>query len=296
MRSKKRWLDIKDYPFLSHYHFSNAGKMHYIDEGTGDVIVFLHGNPTWSFTYRKLIKELSKNYRCIAIDHIGFGFSDKPRNWSYLPKEHAENFDGFVKRLGLTNITLVVNDWGGPIGLSYAVNNPANVKRLVLFNTWMWSVKGNGYYERFSGFMGGAIGRFLIKYFNYFGKSVVSLATGNKKNFPKIIQKVYYQHLEKPMDRKGCWVFPKEIINSSEWLNSLWEKRNNIKDIPVLLLWGMKDIAFRKDILKVWSDFFSNKKVVEFLDAGHYPQEEKGEESASLIKSFMQYDGVTHFL
>lgn len=285
-RQNKIWLDNYEYPFLSHYHFTDVGKMHYIDEGTGEILVFLHGNPTWSFTWRKLIKGLSRKYRCIAPDYIGFGFSDKPDTWSYLPYAHAANFENFVQRLGLQNITLVVNDWGGPIGLSYAVKYPQNVKRIILFNTWMWSVKGNKYYERFSSFMGGALGRFLIRNFNFFGRSVVSMATGEKQNFPKHIRQVYYKHLENKKDRKGCWVFPKEIINSSEWLDSLWQQKEKIKNIPALIIWGMKDIAFRKDVLAIWEKLFTNKKVIVLYKTGHYPQEEKGDDLIEPIQSF----------
>lgn len=283
------WLDKSEYPFKSHFFDTGVGKMHYVDEGVGQPILFLHGNPTWSFTYRKLIKKLSASYRCIAVDYIGFGLSDKPYNWTYKPQDHANYITDFINTLQLKNITLVVNDWGGPIGLSYAVENSNNIKALVLFNTWMWSVKGNGYYERFSGFMGGRLGRFLIKYFNFFGRSVVSMATGNQANFPAQTQKLYYKHLQTPKDRKGCWVFPKEIINSSDWLQTLWDKRDNIKKTQVLLIWGLKDIAFRKDILKKWDDFFDFSEIVEFPDAGHYPQEEKGEDSARYINNFLSH-------
>ncbi|MBN8694597.1 MAG: alpha/beta fold hydrolase [Bacteroidetes bacterium] len=287
MMETKTWLNRKEYPFKSNFFETGIGKMHYIDEGEGDPILFIHGNPTWSFTYRKIIKVLSVKYRCIAVDLIGFGLSDKPFNWYYKPEHHAKYIAAFIDQMNLKNLTLVVNDWGGPIGLSYAVNNPDNIKSLVLFNTWMWSVKGYGYYERFSGFMGGKLGRFLIKYFNFFGRSVVPMATGNKANFPKEMQYHYFAHLETKQDRKGSWVFPKEIINSSDWLDSLWQKRQAIKKTPVLLLWGLKDIAFRKDILKKWEDFFDCSESHEYLDAGHYPQEEKGNDAAERIFSFL---------
>jgi haloalkane dehalogenase len=282
-----QWLDKQEYPFTPYYYDTSAGRMFYIDEGKGDVLLFLHGNPAWSFTYRKLIKKLSGSYRCIAVDYIGFGLSDKPEGWTYLPKDHAAYIETFIKYLQLKNITLVLNDWGGPIGMHYAVAHPDNIKSLVIFNTWAWSVKGNKYYEQFSGFMGGPVGRFLIRQFNLFGKSVVSMATGNKKNFPVRIHKMYYRHLATPADRKGSYTFPKEIIGSSVWLADIWAKRHPLQHKPALLLWGMKDIAFRKDILQVWEDFFDNKQVVTFPDAGHFPQEERGEECAERIREFM---------
>lgn len=104
------------------------------DEGKGSTIVFVHGKPSWSYEFRYLIKELSKQFWCIAVDHLGFGLSDKPSDFSYLPAEHAKNLESFIQHLGLENITLYVGDWGGPIGLSYAVNYPDNISNFVITN------------------------------------------------------------------------------------------------------------------------------------------------------------------
>src|ERR1022692_4366977 len=135
------WLDRAEYPFSSHYFQLPMGRMHYVDEGHGDPIVMLHGNPGWSFEFRNIIKELSKTHRCIAPDHIGFGLSDKPVNWDYLPINQAANFEKLMDSLDLKNITMIVKDWGGPIGLSYAIKHPEKIKKLVILNTWLWSVK-----------------------------------------------------------------------------------------------------------------------------------------------------------
>ncbi len=269
----KSWLDRKEYPFISNYFDLPIGKMHYVDEGKGEPIVFVHGNPGWSYEYRKSIKELSKTNRCISADHIGFGLSDKPFDWNYLPKNHADNFEKFINHLNLDKFVLVVNDWGGPIGLSYAVNNPDKIKHLIITNTWMWSAKNDTYYRMFSGFVGGIIGRFLIKNFNFFGKVIIKKCIVDKKHFDKTI----YKHLETKRDRKGCWTFPKQIIGSSDWLNSLWQKRKNIDNIPKTLIWGMKDIAFREQEFKVWNKELKNKTVVKLDNVGHYPHEESTE-------------------
>src|SRR3954465_4600219 len=116
------WIDKESYPFKSNYIEANCcDNMHYIDEGKGEVILMVHGTPTWSFLYRHLIKDLSGNYRCIAIDHLGFGLSDKPRKYSYKPEELAKNLRHFIEKMNLKNITLMVHDFGGPIGLAYAI-------------------------------------------------------------------------------------------------------------------------------------------------------------------------------
>lgn len=282
------WIDKKEYPFESHFLQLEMGKMHYVDEGSGEPIVMVHGNPTWSFLYRHLIKGLSKRYRCIAVDHIGFGLSDKPWNWSYYPEDHAKNLKLLIEKLDLKGITLVVQDWGGPIGLSYAVNSPDNVKRLIIMNTWMWSVKGDPYYERFSKFMGGPIGRFLIKRFNFFVRVIMKKAMGDPAKLTAPVHRHYFKALERPEERKGCWTFPKRIIDSSDWLALLWSQRDKIKDKPSLILWGMKDIAFREQELNRWISLSSDSKVIKYDDTGHFVQEEKGSELCPVIEEFLR--------
>ena len=269
-----RWLDKNEYPFQNHFYQTPIGKLHYVDEGQGEPIVFVHGNPGWSFEFRNIIKELSKTNRCIAPDHIGFGLSDKPTNWDYLPIHQAENLEKLVDSLNLSNITLVVNDWGGPIGLSYAIKYPEKIKKIIILNTWLWSVEHDPYYKKFSKMMGGAFGRFMIKRFNIFGKMVVKKSVGDKKKLSKEIHKHYYKHLEKPSDRKGCYVFPKEIIGSSKWLDALWQQRQKINSIPTTIIWGMKDIAFREKELNYWVANWKNTKVIKLDTVGHFPQEE----------------------
>jgi len=266
----KPWLNRNDYPFKSNYFDLPMGKMHFVDEGQGVPIVFVHGNPGWSFEYRKAIEELSETNRCIANDHLGFGLSDKPFDWDYLPKNHADNFEKFINHLNPDKFILVVNDWGGPIGLSYALNNPDKVKHLIITNTWMWSAKDDPYYRKFSGFVGGPIGRFLIRNFNFFGKVIIKKCIVDKKNFNPTI----YKHLETKEDRKGCWTFPKQIIASGDWLDSLWQKRKNLNNIPKTLIWGMKDIAFREKEFNVWNEELTNKTVIKLDNVGHYPHEE----------------------
>jgi haloalkane dehalogenase len=283
-----RWINKSEYPFDSHYFDVPAGRMHYVDEGKGNPLLMVHGNPTWSFLYRHLIKGLSEEYRCIAMDHIGFGLSDKPFDWSYLPKAHADNLNLLIEELNLKNITIVVQDWGGPIGLSYVINNTENVKSIILMNTWMWPVTGDPHYEKFSGFMGGAIGRFLIKHFNFFVRVVMKQAMGDKSRLPKAIHRHYFTALKAPDARKGCWTFPKQIIASSSWLETLWSQRENLKNTPALILWGMKDIAFRVKELETWLTVFSESKVMKFEDVGHFVQEEKGSQLCPIIKEFLK--------
>jgi haloalkane dehalogenase len=256
-----------------------------VDEGEGEPILMLHGNPTWSFLYRHLIKCLSGRYRCVAPDYIGFGLSDKPWDWSYRPEDHARNVEALIERLDLRGLTLVGQDWGGPIGLSHAVGFPANVRRVVIMNTWMWPVKGDPHFERFSAFMGGAAGRFLIRRFNVLGRVLMKRLC---ETMTPEVHRHYLKPLENPLERKGSWTFLAEIVRSTGWLDSLWERREMIRNIPALILWGKRDAAFRQSELERWMAEFLEQKVFVFDDAGHFVPEDKGEELCPLVEDFME--------
>ena len=261
--------------------------MHYVDEGSGEPIVFVHGNPAWSFEFRNVIKEFSSTNRCIAPDLIGFGLSDKPAGWSYLPKEQAKNLDLFLESLDLNAITLVVGDWGGPIGLSYALSHPEKIKNIVITNTWLWSVRSDWYYQAFSRFVGGPIGRWLIRNHNFFADTLVRVLFADKSRLTPNIHAHYIMPLEKAEERKGSWVFPAEIIGSSDWLQSLWDKREVLQLKKILIAWGMKDIGFREKELTIWMHAFPRAKVVRFEDAGHFVGEEKPGELIAGMKNLM---------
>ncbi|MCE1274989.1 MAG: alpha/beta fold hydrolase [Chlorobiales bacterium] len=286
-RNPPAWLDRQAYPFESKYFKTPAGAMHYIDEGSGDPIVFVHGNPVWSFVYRNVIRELRGSFRCIAADHIGFGLSEKPADWSYLPEDHARNLELLLDSLDLKRITLVVNDWGGPIGLAYALRHPERVAGLVISNTWLWSVESDWYYQAFSGFMGGPIGQWLTHEFNFFVRTFMWMVYGDKARLRPEVHEQYIQPFRNPDERKGMWVFPKQIIDSSAWLGSLWSNIGRISDKKVLLAWGMKDIAFRENELNTWKQAFPDASVVRFEDAGHYVAEEQPVELAAAILNFL---------
>jgi pimeloyl-ACP methyl ester carboxylesterase len=283
------WINKDEYPFKSHFAEANCcDNMHYVDEGQGEVILMIHGTPTWSFLYRHLIKDLSKNHRCIAIDHLGFGLSDKPRKYSYKPEELAKNLRYFIEQLDLKNITLMVHDFGGSIGLAYAIENPENVKRIVLFNTWMWSYKGNKDAEMASKFFGSSIGKFLYKKLNFSPRVMLKMGYGDKKKLTPEIHKQYMQAFPQPEDRNSTWHFAKEIIGSGDWWDRLFSQKEKISKIPTLILWGMKDKFLTPAFLEKWKSIFKNKEVHEFKNAGHFVQEEEKELVGKLVREFLQ--------
>lgn len=261
--------------------------MHYVDEGDGSPVVMVHGNPTWSFLYRHLIGHLSTRYRCVAPDHLGFGLSDKPVGWSYRPQEHAANLTALIDALDLADITLIVQDRGGPIGLSYALDHPERVRRVVIMNTWMWPVNRDPYYIGFSSFMGGPVGRFLIRRFNFFASVVVKKAYGDPSRLTDDIHRHYLAPLATPEDREGSAVFPKQILAASDWLGNLWNRRSALDSIPKLIVWGMKDIAFRPKELARWRAAFPDAEVVELADVGHFVQEEAADRLRETVDRFL---------
>src|SRR5262249_62322351 len=157
------WLDREAYPFRSRWTDAAGSRLHYVDEGAGNAVLFVHGTPTWSFEFRHLITALAPTYRCIAPDHLGFGLSDRPPGVDYSPKAHAERLAAFVDDLRLDRFTLVVHDYGGPIGLPLALSTPSRVQRLVLINTWVWAFDGDADMGRVRGVGGGSRGGVLFK-------------------------------------------------------------------------------------------------------------------------------------
>jgi haloalkane dehalogenase len=197
-----------------------------------------------------------------------------------------------IHSLDLRDITLVVQDWGGPIGLSYAVNYPENVRRLVILNTWLWPVDQDWYYVAFSRFTGGALGRFLIRRYNFFARVIMPQSYGDKSKLTKHIYQHYLEPLESVQSRRGCWVLPGQIIGSTDWLGRLWGKRELLAEKPALIVWGMKDIAFREKELNVWMEALPGAQVTRLDDVGHYVQEEAVDELGQAVTHFLGGEGL----
>jgi haloalkane dehalogenase len=263
-----------------------GGRLHYLDAGTGAPLVMVHGTPTSSYLYRHLVAGLSAEYRVIAVDHLGFGLSDKPRDGAYRPADHARNLAALIESLGLRDITLVVHDFGGPIGLSYAIEHPDNVRALVLFNTWMWSLAGTPA-EKASRMLSGALGRFLYTRLNFSPRVLLKAAFGDKSKLTPEVHRHYMAAFPSPGQRHAPWVLARELMGSTEWYEELWRRRAAIAGKPALLLWGMKDPAFGPDALARWRGELRAARVVEFPEAGHFVQEEAPSAAVRDIRAFL---------
>jgi haloalkane dehalogenase len=281
-----KWLDRILYPFAHHTLPLPAGRMHYVDEGQGEPIVFVHGTPTWSFVWRQQIKSLSRTYRCIAPDHLGFGLSEKPADFAYTPEAHADNLEQLIERLQLKNITLVVHDFGGPIGLRYALRHPENVKNLVILNTWMWSLEEEQQIMKISRFMSGGVGRFLYLQLGFSARMLLPRGYHQRKHLTKDVHQHYLKPLSSASQRLGTWRFAAALQEAGPYFAQLWEHRESIRAIPKLILWGEKDALLPIRLLDKWQKAFPEAKVTR-LQAGHFLQEEKGGEVSDRILKFL---------
>lgn len=261
--------------------------MHYVDEGHGDPVVMVHGNPTWSFLFRHLIVALSAGHRCLAPDHIGFGLSDKPAGCSYLPEAHARNLATWIEALGLRDLTLVVHDWGGPIALSYAIAHPDRIKRIVLMNTWLWPLEDGLRFRLFAGLAGGRVGSYLIRRFNLFVNPLMRLATG-RRNLPTAAALRHYARpLASPAERRACATLPAQLIGAREWLASLWAGRERIAGKHALILWGMQDRAFGARELRRWEALFPRHRTIRLAGVGHFVPEEMADRLCPAVADFL---------
>ncbi|HEY4652343.1 MAG TPA: alpha/beta fold hydrolase [Pontibacter sp.] len=280
------WLDRILYPFAHHTFALPAGQLHYVDEGQGETIVFVHGTPTWSFVWRQQVKSLSRHFRCIAPDHLGFGLSDKPADFAYTPEAHADNLEQLIGHLQLKNITLVVHDFGGPIGLRYALRHPGNVKNLVILNTWMWSLEDEARIQKISRFMAGSVGRFLYLQFGFSANVLLPQGYHERKHLTKDIKLHYQKPLSSPSRRLGTWQFAKALHESNSYFSDLWQQREQLQNINKLLLWGEKDKLLPLHLLDRWQQAFPEAKTITYK-AGHFVQEERGGEVADAIRNLI---------
>ena len=284
------WVSDEMFPFESKFFATPAGHtMHFIDEGQGEPIVFIHGNPSWSFEFRHLIKGLRSEFRCIAPDHVGFGLSSRSsKRKDFRPQAHAAAFKSLMDHLELRDITLYMADWGGPIGLDFVRFCPGRVKRIVIANTWCWPVSRDPHFVLFSRITSSWVGRYLIKRFNIFVNKVLPKAVGRKEVLTPQVMEHYRNSQSTPEARSASAALPGAIVGETEWLNAIWGDRKTFTQLPAVILWGLKDIAFRKKELERWRSGLTNSELHEFEDCGHFLAEESPEQVLAILSSFMK--------
>jgi pimeloyl-ACP methyl ester carboxylesterase len=280
------WLDKSEYPFTSNFFDINGQKLHYIDEGKGEPVLFVHGTPSWSFDYRNLIKQLKENYRCVAVDHIGFGLSDKPEHYDYSTQNHSKTLEKFVIEKQLDNINLVVHDFGGPIGLNFAIQYPEKIKNLVILNSWLWSNKNDPDFVKLSKILKNPLLPFLYRYLNFSPGFILPKSFGDHK-LPQHLLKQYTKPYADKTQRNLAVAFARSLLNDQDWFEELWNKRQAISNKKTLFIWGMKDPVIKPHLLEKFQSGFANSKTIKLESCGHFPQEEQADKVTNAIVDFV---------
>lgn len=276
-------FDVPDhlYPFEHKYlHWEDGTRIHYVDEGEGELLLMLHGNPTWSFLYRKMITKLRDSFRCVALDYPSFGLSEARPGFSFLPRDHSQVVERFVDELGLKEITFIVQDWGGPIGLGLAGRRPELAKRFVIGNTWAWPLVGETRIELFSWMMGGPIGRAMALGFNGVARYFFRDGFVNKLE-PEILH-YYLAPFADRRNRRQTSIFPRQLIKADAYLKEVEQGLQTVADRPVLFAWGTEDFAFREAEREKFQTIFPNHETV-LLYASHFWQDDRADEAADAI-------------
>ena len=280
------WLNTTEYPFPSKFFHINGHKLHYIEEGQGETILFIHGTPSWSFDFRHIIKALRKDYRCIAIDHIGFGLSDKPGKYDYSTQNHSKTLEAFIAEKKLQSITLVVHDFGGPIGLNVAINHPGKIKNIVVLNSWLWSSKTDPDFIKVSKILKSPLLPFLYRYLNFSPRFILPKSFGDNK-LPKALLSQYTKPFANKQERNGTLAFAQSLLNDQDWFEELWNNKHHIASKPTLFIWGMKDPVIKPAYLHKFLTGFPNATVSKIETAGHFPQEEEPAAVTRAILTFL---------
>lgn len=279
------WVDDGLFPFESRFVDIDGHTVHYVDEGSGPTLLLLHGNPTWSFLWRDVIRALRDDFRCVALDYPGFGLSTPKPGYRHLPEEHADVVTGFVDALGLEGVTLVGQDWGAPIGLAAAVRRPGVFDRLVLANAWAWPVNGDLYFEAFARIAGGPPVRFLARRFNLVVK--VFIPMGHKRRKTTAAETTHYRRaLDTPERRQASAVLPGRITASRDFFAEVEAGLGGLTHLPALILWGNAQVGFRPRERERLEATFPDHETVIIEDAGLYVESDAPDEFVTAIRDW----------
>ena len=264
--------------------------MHYVDEGQGKPVLMVHGNPTWSFYYRDLVKALRPNHRAIAVDHVGCGLSDKPGDYRYELSQHVANLVSLIEELDLKDATLVAHDWGGAIGLGAVQSCSERFKRIVLLNTGAFPPPFIPFRIRVCRWP--IIGKLALQGFNGFARAAITMATEQAGGLQSDVAAGMIAPYNNWSNRIATYQFVKDIPLSRShptWsvLDDIEKRLTDLSDKEIHLCWGMKDWCFRPECLDRFIEHWPNANVVRFKDAGHYVMEDETEAITQLLTEWL---------
>lgn len=289
---------LRQWPFAPRFARVNSWRMHYVDEGAGDPVVLLHGNPTWGFLYRDFIAPLTEaGYRVIIPDMIGFGLSEKPtREHAHSLDGHIANLTALLRGLDLRRITLVCHDWGGPTGLGFAFSNPSRVRALVLMSTWGWPLPPAEFHTRIFPWRtmhAPMLGPYLLGRHNALAGRGVYLSVVDRARFVSRAMAAYEAVLPDPASRLLTWVWPRWIplgdaapaLRRFAWL----ERELRACTLPALLVWGREDDVFDPTIFATrFKQLLPQAEGPHLVTGRHFLQEDSGPEIAARIVDFLR--------
>lgn len=280
---------LKDeYPFTPKTLKLKSGHtLSYVDEGSGPVVVMAHGNPTWSFYYRNVIKELKNNYRVIVPDHIGCGLSEKPQDYDYTLENHISNLEELIDNLKISDFNIIVHDWGGAIGMGLATRRPKNLKKAVILNTAAFT--SDLIPKSINLCKNPFFGEWMVRKFNAFAWPATFMATN--KGLSKEVKEGYLLPYDNYKNRIATARFVKDIPMTEKhpsW-NTLKAIEDNLSKLecPKIILWGEKDFCFNMNFYKRWTEIFPSAKAKVYKNAGHYVLEDAKDEITKDISNFL---------
>jgi len=283
--------NYKDYPFVGSYLSVRGGRLHYIDQGSGPVIVMVHGNPTWSYYYRHLISHFKRSHRVIAIDHMGCGLSDKPPDYSYCLAQHIENLATLLDHLEIGRYSLIVHDWGGAIGFGCAIRHPDRIERIALMNTAAFPSTRLALRIRICRIP--VLGEILVRLLNGFAGLACFMAV--EKKLPREIIRGYLGPYNNWFNRIAISRFVEDIPMDEKHpsYSELIKIENGLalfreQHTPLLILWGGKDFCFDDHFYNEWQQRFPAAESHYFSDGGHYILEDKLVEILPILQSFFK--------
>jgi len=283
-----------DYPFQSHFFSRGKYRIHFVDEGHGDVIVMVHGNPTWSFYYRRLITLLAQNHRVIVIDHLGCGLSDKPQDYNYCLQNHINNLDALLTHLDIQVFSLVVHDWGGAIGMGVAAKRTASLQKAMVLNTAAFRSRRIPF--RISVCRWPLIGEVLVRAFNGFAGPAVWMAV--TKKLEKNTASAYLAPYDSWQNRVAVSAFVRDIPLTPHHpsYQTLVDVENGLEKfqkagLPLLICWGGKDFCFNRHFYDEWCQRFPQAETHYYPESGHYVLEDAYEQIAPLALHFFGSEG-----
>jgi len=287
-----------EYPFASHFLPVGPHKLHYLDEGpalgvgsgsSGETLLCVHGNPTWSFYWRHLATAFRGRHRVVVPDHVGCGLSDKPQDYEYRLAQHVANLRQLIERLDLRNITLLAHDWGGAIGMGAAVAEPSRFARIVLFNTAAF--RSTRIPVRIAVCRTPVVGAWGVRGLNLFARAALSMATAKPERFTNRVRSGYLAPYDSYAHRVAIQRFVEDIPlkpshPSYSKLLEIEQGLPKLAGVPKMFVWGMQDWCFTPHFLERFLEFYPDAEAHRFADCGHYVVEDAHERIVPLVDDF----------